>query len=194
MRPLSVGDAWEIQLVPHSDNRGTFVEWFKSEHLFETLGHTLPLAQANCSVSRKGVIRGIHFVDVPPGQAKYVTCAAGEVLDVVVDVRVGSPTFGQWDAICLGGGSWNAVYMAEGLGHAFMALSDQATVMYLCSSPYAAERERAVHPLDPDLALPWPREVDWVVSTKDTTAPSLKEARDQALLPLYELCAPRATG
>ena len=106
-------------------------------------------------MSRRGVIRGIHFADVPPGQAKYVTCVRGAILDVVVDLRAGSPTFGQWVAVRLDERR-RAVFLAEGLGHAFMALSDQATVLYLCSTPYAPGREHGVHPLDPEIGIDWP--------------------------------------
>ncbi|MCZ9337371.1 dTDP-4-dehydrorhamnose 3,5-epimerase, partial [Streptomyces sp. TRM76130] len=96
----------------------------------EATGYDLSLAQANCSVSRRGVLRGVHFSEVPPGQAKYVTCVRGAVLDVVVDLRTGSPGFGRWEAVRLDDDTRHAVFLAEGLGHAFMALSDDATVVY----------------------------------------------------------------
>jgi dTDP-4-dehydrorhamnose 3,5-epimerase len=140
------------------------------------------------------VIRGVHFTDVPPGQAKYVTCLAGEVLDIVVDVRAGSPAFGTWDAVRLGATHRNAVYMSEGLGHAFMALTDEATVVYLCSSAYAGERERAVHPLDPELGLPWPADIPHTLSERDRSAAPLRTALDQGWLPRYEQCLPAPAG
>jgi len=96
MRPLRVRDAWELTLTPHHDERGTFVEWYQREPLVRATDRALPIAQANVSISRRGVIRGVHFVDVPPGQAKWVSCISGRVLDVVVDVRVGSPTYGTF--------------------------------------------------------------------------------------------------
>ena len=151
-------------------------------------GHSLTLAQANCSVSRRGVLRGIHFSDVPPGQAKYVTCFAGRVLDVVVDLRVGSPTFAAVDAVVLDDQDRRAVYLAEGLGHGFMVLSDTATVAYLCSTPYAPGSEHGLHPLDPALSLPWPSDLAPIMSAKDADAPSLEEARTSGLLPDYEAC------
>ena len=107
-------------------------------------GHRLEVAQANCSVSRRGVLRGIHFAETPPGQAKYVTCVSGAVLDVVVDLRVGSPSFGQWTAGSLNDQTRRAVYVAEGLGHGFVTLTDEATVLYLCSAPDAPGREHGV--------------------------------------------------
>ena len=96
-------------------------------------------------MSAPGVLRGIHFSDVPPGQAKYVTCVAGAVLDVVVDIRVGSPTFGQWDSVLLDDVDRREIYLAEGLGHAFMSLADGSTVVYLCSTAVRA-RARARRP------------------------------------------------
>ena len=115
----------------------------------EHAGHDLDLAQANCSVSAAGVLRGIHFSDVPPGQAKYVTCVRGAALDVVVDIRVGSPTFGQWDSVLLDDVDRREIYLAEGLGHAFMALEDDTTIVYLCSTGYAPGREHGVRPARP---------------------------------------------
>ena len=102
IRPLAIdGRLRDHAACSTRDDSGVFLEWFKGDRFGEAVGHPLDLAQANCSVSAAGVIRGIHFADVPPGQAKYVTCLAGAVLDVVVDLRVGSPTFGYWDSVLL---------------------------------------------------------------------------------------------
>jgi dTDP-4-dehydrorhamnose 3,5-epimerase len=139
-------------------------------------------------VSSRGTLRGVHFADVPPSQAKYVTCVRGSGLDVVVDIRVGSPSFGSWDAVVLDEQDRRAVYVAEGLGHAFLALSDDATLLYLCSAGYAPDREHGVHPLDPDLAIDWPRDVEPLLSAKDAAAPGLAEAQQQGLLPAYDDC------
>ncbi len=91
---LDIEGAWVVTPQIHGDDRGAFLEWFRSDRFREATGHDLKLTQANCSVSARGTVRGIHFADVPPGQAKYVQCFAGRILDVVVDIRVGSPTFG----------------------------------------------------------------------------------------------------
>ena len=99
IRPLAIEGAFEIIPAQHGDSRGLFLEWYRFDRLAEAVGHPLRLAQANLSVSARGVVRGIHFADVPPGQAKYVTCSRGAVLDAVVDLRVGSPTFGQWEGV-----------------------------------------------------------------------------------------------
>jgi dTDP-4-dehydrorhamnose 3,5-epimerase len=186
-RGLAVPGAWEITPTQHSDERGTFVETYRATLFENVVGQRLDVAQVSCSVNRKGSVRGVHFADVPPSQAKYVTCPHGAILDVVVDVRVGSPTFGQWDAVRLEANQ-KGVYVAEGLGHAFMALTDEATVSYLCSQPYAPERERGVNPLDPALGIDWPEGNTPLLSPRDAAAPSLEDARRQGLLPSYDDC------
>ncbi|MFI9155362.1 dTDP-4-dehydrorhamnose 3,5-epimerase [Streptomyces sp. NPDC053367] len=188
MRPLGIEGAWVLEPKVFPDERGSFHEWYRGQEFREATGYDLALAQANCSVSRRGVLRGVHYADVPPGQAKYVTCVRGEVLDVVIDLRVGSPTFRQWEAVRLDDDTRHAVFLAEGLGHAFMALTDDATVVYLCSTGYAPEREHGVHPLDADLGIEWPRGIEPVLSPKDAGAPSLAQARQAGLLPEYETC------
>src|SRR5690349_24472363 len=136
-RELTVPGAWELTPRQHADERGVFLEWFTASALREATGRDLDLAQANASVSAAGVVRGIHIADVPPGQAKYVTCVKGAVLDVVVDIRTGSPTFGQWDSVLLDDVDRRGIYLSEGLGHAFMSLEDDSTVVYLCSTGYS---------------------------------------------------------
>ena len=192
MTPLSIEGAWRVDPVQHTDERGAFLEWFKDDAFADAVGHRLDLRQANASVSAAGVVRGIHYADVPPSQAKYVTCLVGAALDVVVDLRVGSPTFGQWDSVLLDDRTRSAVYLSEGLGHAFMALRDGTTVVYLCSAPYAPGREHGVDPFDPDVAIAWPTctpdgtPVTPVLSAKDAAAPSLREAGDVGMLPRME--------
>jgi dTDP-4-dehydrorhamnose 3,5-epimerase len=188
-RPLAIDGAVELTPTQFGDDRGTFLEWFSQRTFGEATGHALALAQANCSVSAKGVLRGIHYSDVPPGQAKYVTCVAGSVLDVVVDLRIGSPTFGHWDSVLLDTIDRRAIYLGEGLGHAFLSLEDGSTVVYLCSTPYAPDREHEVHPLDPRIGIDWPLDGEPVLSAKDAAAPTLDEALAQGLLPTLEDCA-----
>ena len=131
--------------------RGSFHESFRGDEVAADLGYRFNVAQANWSVSQRGVIRGVHFADVPPGQAKYVSCVRGAIIDVVVDLRVGSPGFGHTEAVRLDDENRRSVYLAEGLGHAFMALTAECTVVYLCSTPYMPGREHGVNPLDPAL-------------------------------------------
>jgi dTDP-4-dehydrorhamnose 3,5-epimerase len=188
MDPLGIDGAWVVTPLIHQDNRGSFLEWFRSDDFAAATGYRLGLAQGNLSVSHAGALRGIHFADLPPGQAKYVTCVSGAVLDIVVDLRVGSPDYGRWEAVRLDGESRRAVFISEGLGHGFMALSDEATVLYLCSTPFAPGREHGVHPLDPDLGIAWSPEVTPVLSEKDAAAPTLAEAERAGLLPDYKEC------
>jgi dTDP-4-dehydrorhamnose 3,5-epimerase len=191
IRELTVRDSYVLDLVPHGDARGRFTEWYRADVLESAAGHRLPLAQANHSVSARGVLRGVHFALVPPGQAKYVYCPAGTVLDVVVDLRVGSPTFGTHDAVVLDSEHPRAVYLAEGLGHAFVSLADGSSVTYLVSTGYAPEREFGINPMDPDLDLPWPAGIDFELSAKDQAAPTFAAAQEQGLLPTMEQCTAR---
>lgn len=185
---LAIEGLWEITPLQRPDDRGVFLEAFKSDLLSEAIGHPFTLKQMNVSVSSAGTVRGIHFADVPVGQAKYVQCFSGSILDVVVDIRVGSPTFGQWDAVELSAANRKALYISEGLGHAFCALTDDATVGYLCSEPYSPTREHGIHPMDSDLALPWPEGTAALLSPKDAAAPALASARESGLLPSYDEC------
>jgi dTDP-4-dehydrorhamnose 3,5-epimerase len=187
IRPLGIEGAFEVTPVQHGDSRGRFLEWYRFDALEEAVGHRLDLAQANLSTSAAGVVRGIHFADVPPGQAKYVTCVSGAVLDVIVDLRVGSPTFGTWETVRLDDEDRRAVYVGEGLGHGFCALTEGATVAYLCSTTYRPGHEHGVHPFDPELGIAWPV-ADPVLSGKDAEAPSLAEAGVNGLLPRYDAC------
>lgn len=192
IRPLSIAGAFEVTPVQHGDGRGVFLEWFKSSTFQSVVDRDFDLAQANCSVSSAGVVRGIHFSDVPPGQAKYVTCIRGAVLDVIVDIRVGSPTYGQWDTVTLDDVDRRAVFIDVGLGHGFMALTDDATLVYMCSSEYAPEREHTVHPLDPAIAIAWPttgrhgNPLEPQLSDRDAVAPSLAEAAARGVLPVFD--------
>jgi dTDP-4-dehydrorhamnose 3,5-epimerase len=186
IRELSIPDSYEITPVMRSDDRGVFLEWYRHDLLEEKIGHPLDLRQANTSVSKRGVVRGIHFADIPRGQAKYVTTTHGAVLDFIVDIRVGSATFGQWDSVLLDDVDRRAVYLAEGLGHAFVALTEGATVSYLVSDTYRAQQEHGINPLDPDVALVFPDAAgELLLSPKDTEAPSLSSAAATGLLPTW---------
>ncbi|OEJ27698.1 dTDP-4-dehydrorhamnose 3,5-epimerase [Streptomyces agglomeratus] len=194
MKALGIEGSWLHEPQIFTDSRGSFREWFADDRFRGASGHGLRLAQANCSVSARGTVRGIHFAEVPPGQAKYVTCVRGAVLDAVVDIRTGSPTFGRSETVRLDEGDGRCVYLSEGLGHAFMALADKATVVYLCSEGYAPQREHGINPLDPALDIAWPADVTPLLSPKDEAAPTLAEAERQGLLPSYESCAAYRRG
>jgi dTDP-4-dehydrorhamnose 3,5-epimerase len=191
-RELKIAGAWEYTPRQFGDDRGVFFEWFKSSAFQEATGRPLDLQQANCSVSAAGVLRGIHFTDTPPGQAKYVTCTKGAFLDVIVDLRVGSPTFGQWDSVLIDDVDRRAVYLSEGLGHAILSLEDNSTVMYLCSIEYTPSLDRDLNPLDAELAIDWPTHardgsvLAYQLSDKDKAAPSLAEALAAGYLPKFD--------
>lgn len=186
-RELSVPGAWEITPKQHGDPRGVFLEVFKEQAFVDAVGHPFTLKQVNSSVSAAGVLRGFHFAEVPPSQAKYVSCARGAVLDVVLDVRVGSPTFGQWDTVLLDDVDRRSIYISEGLGHAFLSLEDDSTVVYLCSEPYAPGREHGINPLS--VGIEWPTTardgspLELRLSDKDAAAPGLDEVRESGVLP-----------
>ncbi len=189
--PLAISGAWVFEPVAHTDDRGSFAECFRRDVIEQHVGHPLELHQGNWSTSRAGVVRGVHFAEIPPGQAKYVMCVRGAIVDVVVDIRTGSPTFGQWDSADLDEDNRRAVYVAEGLGHAFMALTDDTTVVYLCSAPYAPGREHGINPLDPELGIAWPtsspagQPLAPLLSPKDSAAPTLAQAARDGILPAF---------
>jgi len=187
IRELSVPDSYEITPKQFGDTRGVFLEWYRFDELENAIGHRFDIAQANTSVSKRGSVRGIHFADVPPSQAKYVTAVHGAVLDYIIDIRVGSPTFGQWDSVLLDDQDRRAVYIAEGLGHCFVALTEDATVSYLVSSPFNPGREHGINPLDEEIGLAFPKEAgELLLSPKDTEAPSLAAAAAAGLLPTWD--------
>ena len=185
---FAIEGVWSFTPLIRPDDRGVFLEAFKADMFRSATGHSLALEQMNISVSKQGTVRGVHFAQVPPGQAKYVQCFSGRILDVVVDIRVGSPTFGHWEAIELNDENRIGLYISEGLGHAFCALSESVTVGYLCSEPYAPGREHGINPLDPALGLPFPEGTAALLSPKDAAAPTLAEAAELGLLPTYDEC------
>jgi dTDP-4-dehydrorhamnose 3,5-epimerase len=187
IRELSVPGAWEITPRVHGDGRGAVFEWFTESVFAEMTGHRFDMRQANCSVSAAGVLRGLHFAQLPPSQAKYVTCVKGSVFDVVVDIRVGSPTYGRWDSVLLDDIDRRSVYLSEGLAHGFLSLADDSTVMYLCSAPYAPQREHTIAACDPAIGIDWPLPADrLLLSDRDAVAPPLAEVRAAGLLPGWD--------
>lgn len=187
--PLSIEGAFAITPRLFPDGRGLFYEEFRADLLAEQLGHRPEIVQTNVSVSARGVLRGIHYADVPPSQAKYVTALTGAMLDFVVDLRVGSPTFGTWESVRLDTVDRRAVYLPEGVGHAFAALADETTAMYLVTAAYDPGREHGIHPLDPQIGLRLPEGFgEPVLSAKDAAAPSLAAALDAGALPTYAAC------
>ncbi|GAA4771429.1 dTDP-4-dehydrorhamnose 3,5-epimerase family protein [Streptomyces sanyensis] len=188
-RELAVGGAWVFRPTVYPDDRGLFVSPYQEAAFTKALGHGLfPVAQTNHSRSRRGVIRGVHYTTTPPGTAKYVYCARGRTVDFVVDLRVGSPTFGRWDSVLLDQRTFQAVYLPVGVGHAFVALGDDTVVSYLLSGAYDPAHEQSVSVFDPDIGLEFPDGLDPVLSERDRAAVSLAEARATGALPGYRDC------
>ncbi|ADU47693.1 dTDP-4-dehydrorhamnose 3,5-epimerase family protein [Intrasporangium calvum] len=185
IRSLTIAGAFEVTPRQFHDDRGTFAEGFRADRLAEALGHEMRVRQTNISVSQAGALRGIHFAALPPSQAKFVTVTSGVFLDFVIDIRVGSPTFGQWDSVRLDAVDRRAVYVAEGLGHALACLEDGVAV-YLCSEVFNPAAERGVNPLDPAVGLALPEGFVPVVSDKDAAAPTLEAAAERGELPTFE--------
>jgi dTDP-4-dehydrorhamnose 3,5-epimerase len=192
IRQLAVPSAYEISPILRGDDRGVFLESYRADILAEATGRSFDLRQGNISVSKRGVARGIHTARVdeaPTGQAKYFTVVVGSVVDFVVDIRVGSPTYGTWDAVELDDANRKAVFISEGLGHLFVVTSESATVSYLTNDVYRPEREFGLTPLDAELALAFPVPVDELIfSPQDAAAPTLAAAREAGILPTWEAC------
>lgn len=189
---LSIAGAFILSAERYTDERGAFWEAFRRDRVSLATGRDFPIEQVNTSISQRNVIRGVHFAQVPPGQAKFVTVQTGSIWDVVVDLRRGSSTFGQWDAVELVAGEPRAVMISEGLGHAFLALDDDTIVSYLVTDRFRPEREHGVDPFDAEIAIDWPiSRLDAVLSTKDANAPSLSAAISAGLLPTVQECDAR---
>ncbi len=184
MTPLGIEGAWLAESQVWSDERGFFREWFKSEDIEMATGKSFGIEQANISVSSKGTLRGIHYSIAPRGQAKWVTCVAGSIKDVIVDIRPNSKTFGKWVAVELTGKSGKAVYLSEGLGHGFIALEENTAVAYLVSTPFSSSHEFEINPLDEELDINWGMDLgDLKISDKDSNAPTLTECLADEKLP-----------
>ena len=181
IQQLEIDGVWKITSKFQVDDRGGFREWFKYSTISEQINRKFAVAQANSSYSHKGVIRGIHYSKSPNGQGKWVTCTSGSIWDVVVDIRPKSSTFMKWVGIELSALSGDSIYISEGLGHAFMALEEESTIVYLLSSPYSPLEEHAINPLDTDLGITWPL-IPNFMSTKDAIAPSIKELLERGEL------------
>jgi dTDP-4-dehydrorhamnose 3,5-epimerase len=182
VRPLGIAGAWEVTPVQHNEPGRLSVDLCRFDDLHTTIGHPMQPTQIYLAASARGAVRGIHYAAAPPGQTKLVTCTSGAVLDVVVDLRRASKTFGQWEAVRLDDVDRRATYIAGGVGHGYCVLSEQATLVYLLAPAHDPQTERQIHPFDPDLAIAWPT-AQPLLSTRDSTAPTLDEALTLGLLP-----------
>jgi dTDP-4-dehydrorhamnose 3,5-epimerase len=186
-QPLKISGSWKIEFQKFDDNRGFFYESFKEEDFKKLIGRSLNIKQTNTSSSSKGSVRGIHYALVPPSQAKLVQCQRGSIKDYVIDIRVGSPTFGQFEEIELNENSASAVFIEEGLAHAFVALENQTVVTYFVTEKYNPEREKGINPFDKTLNVKWP-DLELILSEKDKQAISLEESKSQGSLPSFDEC------
>jgi dTDP-4-dehydrorhamnose 3,5-epimerase len=160
-----------LQPIVHGDHRGFFLETYRASTLAD-LGIADEFVQDNHSRSRAGVVRGMHF---QPGMAKLVRCARGAIFDVLVDLRLGSPTFGQWEGAELNDSNHHQLYCPDGFAHGFCVLSDVADVVYMTSAYYDAARESGFAYNDPAVAIEWPVSVELAASERDSRAPTLAE-------------------
>jgi dTDP-4-dehydrorhamnose 3,5-epimerase/epimerase EvaD len=186
---LGIEGAFEFTPPVHTDERGLFSSPYLETAFTEALGRPLfPVKEISHNLSARGVLRGFHYTATPPGRAKYVYCPYGRVRDFLLDLRVGSPTFGTWEATEMSGDDCRALYIPVGVGHAILSLRNDSVVVYMMSEDYVPDNERAISPLDPELGLPLPADLRAAQSQRDMTAPTLAEARERGLLPTYEAC------
>ncbi|MFJ9946679.1 dTDP-4-dehydrorhamnose 3,5-epimerase family protein [Kitasatospora sp. NPDC091207] len=168
------------------DERGSFYESMRCDELERATGASFQPKQINYSVSKRHTLRGVHSVSIPPGQAKFVTCVRGALRDIVVDLRVGSPTFGRHQVNEIDADSGRSVYVPEGVGHGFLALTDDACICYVVSSAYVPGTQIDINPLDTQLDLPWNCAQEPLISAKDAKAPSLAQALAAGILPRFQ--------
>lgn len=174
--PTTLEDALVIEPVAHADARGFFVETYRREwHPELGVPASVEFVQDNHSRSTRGVVRGMHF-HVGVGVAKLVRCARGQIVDVIVDLRRGSPTYAQWDSVELSDADHRQLYVPIGFAHGFCVLSELADVIYKQSAYYDPEIERGIAFDDPEIGIRWPLPRDELIpSARDAAAPTLRE-------------------
>jgi dTDP-4-dehydrorhamnose 3,5-epimerase len=165
-----------IEPAVHGDERGFFAETWRADSWPEA-GVTAEFIQDNHSRSRKGTLRGMHF-QTSPGQAKLVRCARGSVIDVAVDLRLDSPTFGEWEAVELSDENMRQFFVPVGFAHGFCVTSELADFTYRCSNYYDPATEAGIAWNDPEVGIEWPSDIEILVSDRDNEAPSLAEVKD----------------
>lgn len=174
--PAPLAGLWRVSRKPIGDARGFFMRSYCAEE-FATIGLTAPLAQINHSASsRKGTVRGLHFQHPPHAETKVVTCIAGAIFDVALDLRAGSPTFLQWFGMELSAANQESLLIPPGFAHGFQTLQDDSEVLYLVDAPYSGAAEDGVNPFDPTVGIRWPVEVS-EVSERDAQRAYLDRER-----------------
>lgn len=184
---LEIDGSWIFEAHKFEDNRGHFFESFKLDFCEQKLNRKFQVKQANTSLSKKGSVRGIHYALIPPSQAKFIQCQRGSILDYIIDIRIDSPTFMTYQAIELNSEKPQAIFIEEGLAHAFVALENETLVTYLVNQNYNPEKEKGINPFDKDLNIAWPK-LDLLLSDKDKNEISLETAHQKNLLPNYAEC------
>ena len=169
----SIKDVYIIEPKKYGDNRGYFMETYKESDFIQA-GLNYKFVQDNQSKSKKGVLRGLHFQKIYP-QAKLVRCIEGEVFDVCVDLRAGSPTYGKWEGVVLSAEKGNQFMIPRGFAHGFVVLSETATFCYKCDELYHPEDEGGIIWNDPEIGIKWPYKDEPLLSEKDKLHKSLKE-------------------
>lgn len=172
--PLSIPEVVLIETRTWPDNRGYFREVFKAS-VFAAPGLPAHFAQDNLSYSVRGVLRGLHYQKNPVAQGKYVSVVHGEIYDVAVDLRRGSPTYGRWVGVELSAASGRALYVPPGFAHGFCVLSETASVLYKVTTEWNGALEAGVRWDDPEIGITWPV-ANPILSPKDAALPALKDA------------------
>ncbi|MEP7240172.1 MAG: dTDP-4-dehydrorhamnose 3,5-epimerase [Devosia sp.] len=174
--PLRIRDVLRIEPRAFEDERGVFFESFNARAFVEAVGHAVEFVQDNQSVSRLGVVRGLHYQLPPAAQGKLVRVAAGAVFDVALDIRRSSSSFGQWVGETLSADNRRQLYIPAGFAHGFVALSEDAVVIYKATAFYSPADERAIRWDDPGIGIAWPLAGTPLVSAKDMAAPPFQNA------------------
>lgn len=187
IQKLGIEGCFSIEHDVFPDSRGFFREWFKSSAIRE-LGIEFDVAQANFSMSEPGVIRGLHYSLSPMGQSKVVTCVQGGILDQLVDIRIGSPTYLEKVSIRLDSSSGNSVLIATGVAHGFSVPKERSAICYLTSSEFSSTDERGINPMDKNLKVDWslPSDTQSIVSKTDLQALDYHLALATDQLPTYK--------
>ena len=187
LTPVGIEGAWLAESAVQSDDRGYFLEWFKSAEVLEKTGFDFSVKQANISLSNQGVIRGIHYSLAVGGQAKWVSCLSGSIIDVVVDIRQESPTYKKVEYFDLKAGDGKALLIGPGLGHGFISLENKTVISYLLTSQYSPEYEFGILPTDTELNIDWHLKsldgMNPIFSAKDAESPTLEARKLEGKLP-----------
>lgn len=179
-KKLEIEDVILVTPKVFGDARGFFLESYQKSTFFEN-GIKVEFNQDNHSKSTKGVLRGLHYQTTPKAQAKLVRCSKGKILDVAVDIRKGSNTFGKWVGEILSEENKNMLFIPEGFAHGFVVLSDEAELLYKASGEYSPANDRGIKWDDPDINIDWPIDFEPLVSEKDAKQPYLKDIKEEEL-------------